>query len=359
MKRIQIGLLLMVMGLASRQLMGQDRRMSAPAWKLQATSRAASYDELLRAGTSVPDWSNGWAIAIEGEPRNANQYRAISPDGAVRTGPVTLPGATQLTLRHATVAADGAVVVAGHAYMSDRSAQYFIARIGADGAVTGSVRTGPFAPQCICAAQDGSVWAVGSELDAEELGDSYPLLRHFDFEKGLLGQALEADSFSPSQNPSVVINRWVMGDADSSWLRCDSKRAYVYSNQTDELIEVDARTHTVSRWQIDSDAAGKVVGLAITVSGELFANLVPADDPTNGRLTLSLFALEKDKARSNAGWVIVDQEQDKQAKSSDTISRGVRLWGADGERLVLEDMDGPSQSVVRWTEVTPIAGARQ
>jgi hypothetical protein len=340
MKRIQFGLLLLVMGLASGQLTGQDRRVSAPAWKLHATSRAASYDELLRAGVSLPDWSNGWAIAIEGEPRTANEYRATS-DGTVRTGTVTLPGATQLAVWHATVAVDGAVVVSGHAYMSDRSAQYFIARIGSDGAVTGSVRTGPFAPQCICAAQDGSVWAVGSELDAEELGESYALVRHFDFEKGLIGQAVEADSFSPSQNPSRFMNRWVTGDTDSSWLRCDSKRAYVYSNQTDELIEVDARTHAVSRWQIDS-SAGKVVGLAITASGELFANLLPDGDPTNGRPTLNLFALEKDKAGLSAGWVMAGQG----------TAKGLRLWGADGDRLVLEDMDGQPGKVVRWTEVS-------
>lgn len=323
MKQTRVGLLLLVVCLVPGQVV---------AWTLQPTTTAVSYQDVLQRGVRSPDWSNGSAIRIDGDPSSANQVRTVSRDGTVRTTTVILPGATRLSLRHAAVAKDGGVVVAGSAMMRNGAEQYFIARIGHDGVATDSVSTGTFAPHCVCPSPDGSVWVVGKDHRAEERGENFALVSHYTFQKGLIGQALDANPFSRSFE---IMASYAAADTTSSWLRCDSKRAYVYSNRTDELIEIDARTHALSRWPIVS--SGKVVALANTASGELFANLVAASDPMNDPPALSLFVLEKDHASSKARWVVVR-------------ASGLALWGADGEQLVLAD--DPSSHAVRWFDVT-------
>jgi hypothetical protein len=313
------------------------------------------YGEFRNANV-VPDWGNGWGIGIEGDPLTAERFVAISPDGAVRRGKVVVPAARQAMLHHASVGASGAIVVTGHASMQDGSAQYYIARVNTDGAVEQYLLTGQFAPLTISVAPDDSVWALGSELRAEEAGRNYRLVRHFAFGKGLIGEALEARSFSSGENPYRTASRWSAGDTQSSWLRCDSKGAYIYANLTNELIEVDAATHAISRWRVDTSGAGdaKVVGFAVTESGRVFANLASRLDLNDQQSPRYLFVLDKDKHEAGARWVKVEEKPATPTEIEGRAAGRRRIWGSDGERLALEcEYEASRQGAACWYDILP------
>jgi hypothetical protein len=347
--------------LGSLHTLGQSSAEDDAWWRVVPTGKVVRYGEFKNANV-VPDWSNAWGIGLEGDPLTTERFVAVSPDGAVRRGTVRLPGARQAMLHHAAVGGRGAIVVTGHAVMLDGSAQYFIARVKADGEVEQSLLTGQFAPLAISVAPDDSVWALGSELRAEEAGRNYTLVRHFAFGKGLIGEALDARSFSPDENPYRTASRWPAGDTQSSWLRCDSKQAYIYTNLTNELIEVNAATNVVLRWHVDTSGVGdaRVVGFAVTESGRVFANLASRLDLSDPHSARSLFVLDKHQPEAGARWIKVVEQPATPVELEGRPASGRRIWGSDGERLVMECANEASpQSAACWYDVSPPPSAKR
>lgn len=343
------------LALAGSNLLAQRTGDISDSRHLRVLADAPGYDALFESAMGAPDWSNGWGIRIEGDPLTATHFMTVSPDGQLRNSVASWQDATEFMLKHAAVFPDGTVVVTGHALMHDRSARYFIARLSKDGSVARSITTGPFAPLCICASPDGTVWALGSELNKEELNQNYAILRHFDFDNGLLGEAIESKGFTPTTNPDRVINVWYVGSTYSSWLRCNREQAYVYSNLTNEIIDVDATTHQETRWKIEAGASEqKVIGLALTLSGDLFANLAsPRDKRSVG--SQAIFALERDERQKTARWVQVSSDSDATASANDKAKGpfGLRLLGNDGDRLLLEHHNGSEKAQRRsWYDVS-------
>ena len=71
--------------------------------------------------------------------------------------------ATDVSLVSADMARSGELVASGLATQQDGAVARFLARISPNGTVMKLVRTEPYLPQYICAADDGSVWTVGEE----------------------------------------------------------------------------------------------------------------------------------------------------------------------------------------------------
>jgi len=347
MRNLRVTILSVAVFVAALNVGAQQGTLESTNLSLEPTNRTVSY-----AAIELPDWSHGWAIGVEGDPRVASRFVAISREGSMRDTRVTLPAAETVMLKHVVAATDGTFFATGHAFMKDGRGQYYIARVGADGTLTDAIYTGPFTPMCLCASPDGSVWALGSELNAAELGEPYALVRHFRFGAGETGRAVASTDFSDDKNPFRVISTRSIGGTDSAWLRCDSQRAYLYSNLTDELVEIDGRTHAVSRWRIESPSGMKVVSLAVTQSGRLFANLLPPD-ATIGDSSLHLFALKLSSEGRTAQWDRIDRAAERERTAGAT---GLRLWGADGAHLLLESGEGYTNgAAVRWTAIRDAA----
>ena len=120
------------------------------------------------------------------------------------------------------------------------------------------------------------------------------------------------------------------------------------SDQTDEFVQVDEAKESVQRWKMDMSpiANGKVTGLGVTESGYIYASLYavkPDETKAHG-----LFVLQAESGKPMGSWIPVmntlDLHRDGEIVRQNTFWR---LWGTDGEDLVIGRQYDPNFSWVR------------
>ncbi len=90
--------------------------------------------------------------------------------------------------------------------MSDGSRQRFIVKSDPSGRTMQSVRIGDFYPHQVCEAADGTVWVLGFESNDHVAAEAdNNVLRHYSFEKGLLGSFVSLDSISKLRDASLHV----------------------------------------------------------------------------------------------------------------------------------------------------------
>jgi hypothetical protein len=105
----------------------------------------------------------------------------------VREGIVWFKDANSVSITDAAVNRAGNLVVSGGIENQAGAIANFIASIGTDGRLSQVIRTTPFVPIYVCAAEDGTVWSYGMDRDEEGKGIEKSLrLRQYSFEKGQL-----------------------------------------------------------------------------------------------------------------------------------------------------------------------------
>lgn len=300
---------------------------------LSEPMRATLYPEAMH--TIIPEWDRGYLLhwELDKDPALVTMYdrngkklleTRVVPQDAARVSLIAV-GAT-----HA-----GGILAAGGAIMTDGSIQRFIAKTDAAGRTVQSVHTDRFTTRHVCEATDGTVWTLGYDLD---LGDSPDdadrnVLRHYSFEKGLLGSFVSLDSISKS--PDVILQ---VSAAPRSYLRCGEDRVSVYLPSAAQYIEVDASTGKLVRWSVDMPfgVGSRTHGFAVTDEGRIFVAFANYSSGPNGELKHGMYELKATPDSPIASLAAVDRTVTV-FDSYKTVPDGtfLRLYGSDGNSLVV------------------------
>jgi hypothetical protein len=294
---------------------------------------ATLYPEVMCTGCIVPEWDGSYLLHLESDkdPAVVTMYDANGKK--VLTGRIWAPDSATVSVITAGATHAGGILAGAAGTMTDGSIQSFIAKTDSTGRTVQSALTGRFTPHQVCEAPDGTVWALGYDWDFRRAPDADKnVLRHYSFEKGLLGTFVSLDSISKFPDSYLAIsNPW------RSYLRCGKDRVSVYLGPAAEYIEVDASTEKLTRWNVDvsSVVGSKTHGFAVTDEGKIFVAF--ANDPdANGEREHGLYELKATPGSPIASATAIDGTVTV-FDSYKTVPDGtfLRLWGADGNSLVV------------------------
>jgi hypothetical protein len=304
------------------------------------TLHAAQYPEVMCVGCIVPHWDRGYLLHLEidRDPAVVTMYDRVGKK--VLEGRMVPPDAVKASVGAAGATRAGGIVAIGGGIMTDGSSQRFIVKSDAAGRVAQSVRIGDFYPNQVCEATDSTVWVLGYETayrydpNYRDVSDEEKnVLRHYSFEKGLLGSFVSVGSISKSRSVSMQVAR-----PDQAFLRCGKDRVAVLLGAIAEYIEIDTSTEKLSRWRVVLPLGfhGKARGFAVTEEGRSFVGLSDCCVQEK-KITRGLYELKANSGTSVATLVPVEgtvTEYDPE----EIIPGGTffQLWGADGNELVVE-----------------------
>jgi hypothetical protein len=158
------------------------------------------------------------------------------------------------------------------------------------------------------------------------------VLRHYRFEKGLLGSFVSLDSISKSSDAILHID-----SPRKSFLRCSKDRVSVLFWSAAQYIEVDASNGKLVRWNVALPpiVGGEANGFAVTEEERIFVSLRGFSERDNN-VTHGLYELKAETGTSVATLIPVDgtlTTHDRNGIPPDETFD--RLWGADGDELVV------------------------
>jgi hypothetical protein len=215
---------------------------------LSPPTHAALYPEVMCVHCIVPNWDRAYLLHLEIDKDPAVVTMYDRNGKKVLEGRMGPPDAAKVSVRAAGATQAGAIIAVGGGTMTDGSMQGFIAKTDLTGSTVQSLHTGRFSPHQVCETTDGTVWTLGYNLDFRDSPDADKnVLRHYSFEKGLLGSFVSLDSISKSRDVSLQISSPRRG----SYLRCGKDRVSVYLGSAAQYIEVDASTEKLVRWKVD------------------------------------------------------------------------------------------------------------
>jgi len=301
--------------------------------RLSEPMRATLYPEVICAHCIVPVWDGGHLLHLEIDKDPAVVTMYDRNGKKVLEARVVPQDSAKVSLIAAGATHAGGILAAGGGIMTDGSSQRFIAKIDHAGRTVQSVDTGRFTTRHVCEAPDGTAWALGYDLDIHDSHDADGnVLRHYSFEKGLLGTFVSFDSISKFPDSYSAI-----ANSGRSYLRCGKDRVSVYLVPVAQYIEVEASTEKLTRWSVDmsSVVGSKTHGLAITDEGKIFVAFANDPDP-NGERKHGLYELKATPGSPIASPTAVDGTVTV-FDSYKTVPDGtfLRLWGADGNSLVV------------------------
>jgi hypothetical protein len=222
------------------------------------------------------------------------------------------------------VSGSGQIVVAGGTESPAGVVANFIASIGDDGRVRQVIRTTPFLPVYVCAAEDGTVWSYGYDRDEKGEGiEGSLMLRQYAFGKGQLRAML--DKFR-KKTPWWLTHGHYPGEID---LRCTSDRVGLFQGAASEYVEFDLASNKLKVSTIEPLPPAnemRITGFALTESGDVFISLHDRSSkpPRSGLFRLS-FA---DSGRGN--WVPIEETVGPYLNGA----KVGQLLGSDGVDLV-------------------------
>jgi hypothetical protein len=260
---------------------------SAGAQALTATGKAVLLDKT-GAGRAVvaPKWENGYFITFDiPDGGAAPSLYALDRSGKqVLSAPVVIPDSVETGLTDATVSQQGEFAIAGGATDAHGRSTAFIAFVDAKGTMRRLVRTSPFTPRRICFARDGTLWAVGWELDENGREKAaYDVLRQYGTDGVLMKSALPCVSLASSNRRSSPVSQ--------SYLAASGSTVGIYSVSTDEWIEVASSTGAIlGRWKGPNRGNDvRVRGAAVTGSGSVYVT-----SETRGTVRFAVYKLVRD-----------------------------------------------------------------
>ncbi len=287
-------------------------------------------------------WDKGYFITYSIDDASPSRPAAILYDQNGRIARevyVWFKDAHSVSIGDVAVSRSGNIVVAGGTESPASAIANFIASIGDDGRVRQVIRTTPFLPAYVCAAEDGTVWSYGFDRDEKLEGVQGSLmLRQFSFDKGQLRAML--DKFTP-KTPWWPTHGHYAGEID---LRCTSDKVGLLNGGAGEYVEFDVSTNKLTISEIEPLPPvheTQISGFALTESGDVFVSLRDRSSkpPRSGLFRLSFAASALGK------WVPV----------KDTIgpylngAKVGQLLGTDGSELIYtRDLDGTAY----WSKFT-------
>lgn len=295
-------------------------------------------------------WAYGFLAQFMNEGFNPDIMVCDMQGQQVNSAHIAIPGLSVNLLIAAVPSMDGDAIVSGHAN-TNPGLTFFLAKTSSSGGVVSVIRTENFMARGICEADDHTIWTLGRDQEKDKAHDnSYPLVEQFSFESGLLhGYLSKADS--------GVSNAGLLGASGASkfggFLVCRNRHISLYLNETNEYIEIDPSTKTLKRWKMDAKplSGGMAAGLAVTEKGRVYVSLFEdRHTETDWKFRRGLFEVRLDPNSGLGKWSLVSGTFS--SSDPENIPDGIffKLWGADGEDLVIRRLHEADMS---WVRVIP------
>jgi hypothetical protein len=281
-----------------------------------------------------PNWAHGYFAQMTGvtTPGGPSAELFDREGKFVTQARIWFPEALRVTLFDVSPLRNGGAVASGHAETTE-GATSFLAKTDASGSSTSVLQLQTFIAGRVCQASDDTIWVYGRDPSKESANDlTYPLVRQYSLEKGLLS------SYLPRETVALLKHAVVGGGGPSgSFLVCGKKQISLYLNQTNEYILINPDTQSLQRWMMDMAplAQAKVTGFAVTENGRVYASLYELE-PESERKTHGLFELRSEPEKGMAKWVAVTGTLNSH-REGEAVDKGTfwRLWGAEGNDLII------------------------
>jgi hypothetical protein len=336
---------------SGQELSGQDLPTLLP------TLHTAVYPEVICAGCVLPHWDHSYLVHVEFDRDSAVATMYDRAGKKVLEGRMVPPDVVQGSVRAAGATGAGGILAIGGGIMTDGSSQRFIVKSDAGGRVVESVKIADFYPNQVCEAADSTVWVLGYETtyrydpNYRDVSDQERnVLRHYSFEKGLLGNFVSLSSISKSRNVSMEVAR-----PNQAFLRCSKDRVAVLLGAVAEYIEIDISTEKLSRWRVALPQGfhGKARGFAVTEEGRRFVGLSDCCVEKK-KIMRGLYELKANSGTSVATLVPVEGTVTAY-DPEENIPGGTffQLWGADGNELVVQR--APDEWGLSWARISASA----
>src|SRR5882762_1801230 len=244
-----------------------------------------------------------------------------------REAAIWLRQSIRVVITSAAVTSDGRIVASGEADKEDGTRAPFIALTDLSGKVKETVQTKDFSPRNVCVAPDNTVWSFGGTW-WDEVNDrplSGDILRHFDFQKGQLAAYIPRSTFPDHSSYDSL-----------SEMRCSANEVAIYSRSVNTYIVMPYESKISRLYEAPPPPGLTLTGFATFGPNKAYGVLINpqrSDDQMQG-----LYFLKLDDTTRTVHWVAVEGA----AGPRTDVGTVIRLWGADGEFLVLGRAQDPS-----------------
>lgn len=317
--------ILVIAGLATNQLFAEEVVL---AGKHIATREYNS-------GT-LPRYQAGYVVHLGGS------FNTIIVDDAegknVFGQTIELRDAFRVMARSPAVSFDGRVAVIVNAIDRHGRVSVSIAFYDMQGTLERIIRTETFIPRDIGFTADGSLWAIGLEMDGQREKIPHNILRQYDLEGKLVQSmvprnSLSTDRMHPIRNASLATSRNYVG---------------ILSNTAKAWVLVSSEGFIVGSGFFDNSTPQRFLPLVVTDSGQMFSHRKTSDSNKNSFLQVVRVN------REDSSLVPIDTgslyNQNKQGTNG-------LLIGCDREQLVFRVHQQPLstlpiESGLVWADIT-------
>lgn len=343
---VLLGLCLMAAAAVSpvhAQSVGATHRQNASPRVLSSSAQRVLFDPsaFWAPGVPIPYADRGYLIShrIESFSPGTPNVMLYGQDGKkAREATIWFLDSTRVAITSAAVTPDGRIVASGEADKADGTKAPFITLTDLSGKVTDAIQTPDFIPSTICVAPDGTVWSFGQTSWDSVNNRPLPgnLLRHFDFHKGQLEGYIPRSAYPDPSSPDT-----------QTLIRCSSNQAAVFNGPENTYILVPYEGGEPRLYDATLPAGLWLIGFGIFGSGNAYGVLVNRqkdEDPRQG-----LYSLQLDEVAKKVRWLPVDNAVGPRPSSAMVV----KLWGTDGEYLVLGRSQDPAGSAaLHWAKVS-------
>jgi hypothetical protein len=326
-------------------LHAQQESLPPSALTLSEPLHTTLYPEVMCVGCVVPEWNGGYLLhrEIDKDPAVVTMYDKSG--NKVLTGRISLLDYSNVFVLTESVTHAKGILAGAAGDWTDGTRQGFLAETDPRGRTVKSTPTPGFETHQVCEAADGTVWTLGNAWGPRDLPSAERnILRHYSFEKGLLDSFISVDSVAKSEGvPEVILPR-------RSYLHCGKDRVSVYFALSAQYIEVDTSSNKLSHWKLDMSSVlgNEPRGFAVTDNHRIFvafSNSSRVED-LHGLYELRAAADNPIASLTPIGGTIISSEA-RNRRSENAVNR---LWGADGNELVVQRHDSWSLSWVKVIE---------
>jgi hypothetical protein len=277
--------MILVVAALSAQLLSQslgNRAQTAESpITLASPHYQADFTPVISNGYHAVSWGKGYLVSFGmSEIKEPITLYDKAGNWLFATFP-SFEGASHIYGQDARPTKSGTVILAASASNGDGAVADMIAEVGKEG-ILRIIRTTHFYVEKICTTDDGSVWAYGHELTEDrrqEPRTHFPLLREYSFEKGQLRATLDRATVHP---PAGVP---LSGSRNDVYLLCGSGKVVLANGATNELMQYDLASNTLSRWPIAPFQDGSyMTGAALTESGDVYVSVLRASPKTESAI---------------------------------------------------------------------------
>lgn len=331
------------------QVVHAQKQSPPPTISLSEPLRATLYPEVMCAGCIVPEWDGRYLLhkEIDKDPAVVTMYDENG--NKVLTARISRSDFYSIFANAIAVTHAGGILAGASGDKTDGTRQSFLAMTDPAGRTTQSVLTSGFQHHRVCEAPDGSVWTLGFPWASGDSPDAQHILRHYSWEKGLVGSFISIDSMAKSTGISEIVT------PRDSYLHCGKDRVAVYLAPSAQYIEVNA-SDKVSRWKVDMSSVigDEPRGFAVTDDQSIFVAFTNSGGSKRSKGLYALIAVPGNPIATLTPVKGTVNARDANIDLPEGAFR--RLWGADGNSLVVSregDGWGISWVKVISSHITP------